>query len=54
MNYACDFSQSETEKYFEWIINCNNYYFVTTVKPVSGPHLLSYGWSHLSLDPNNF
>ena len=22
--FACDFSQSETEKYFEWIINCNN------------------------------
>ena len=21
MNYACDFSQSETEKYFEYIIN---------------------------------
>ena len=20
MNYACDFSQSETEKYFEWVI----------------------------------
>ena len=20
MNYACDFSQSETEKYFEWIM----------------------------------
>ena len=20
MNYACDLSQSETEKYFEWII----------------------------------
>ena len=36
INYACDFSRSETEKYFETIINCNNY-FVTTVKPVSGP-----------------
>ena len=23
MNYASDFSQSETEKYFEWIININ-------------------------------
>ena len=20
MNYACDFSQSETEKYFEWML----------------------------------
>ena len=48
--YACDFSQSETEKYFEWIINCNKYYFVTytTVQLVtSGPLISShlYGWS---------
>ena len=23
MNYACDFSQSEKEKYFEWVIKIN-------------------------------
>ena len=24
VNYACAFSQSATEKYFEWIISSNN------------------------------
>ena len=24
MNYACDFSQSEMEKYYEWIIDKHN------------------------------
>ena len=27
MNYACGFSQSETEKYFEWIIMFNDWYY---------------------------
>ena len=26
VNYACAFSQSETEKYFEWINSYNNYF----------------------------
>ena len=31
MNYACDFSQSEMEKYFEWIIIYFNFCFSSEI-----------------------
>ena len=45
MNYACDFSQSETEKYFEWVIKVLLKVAILTLKILHGlsPDYLKQG-----------